>query len=156
MLTIGLIREGKIPADNRVALTPAQCRWLHMNRPDIKVIVQTSSGRCFTDAEYTSAGVEVKEDMQEADILLGIKEVPVEMLIPHKTYLFFSHTKKLQPYNQQLLQEIIAKNISLIDYECLEHEDGTRIIGFGFFAGIVGAHNGMMAYGNKTGAYQLD
>ncbi len=156
MLTIGLIREGKTPSDNRVALTPAQCRWLHMNRPDIKVIVQTSTGRCFSDAEYKAAGVEVKEDMTEADILLGIKEVPVEMLLEGKTYLFFSHTKKLQPYNQKLLQAVIAKKITLIDYECLEHEDGTRIIGFGFFAGIVGAHNGMMAYGNKTGAYQLD
>lgn len=127
-----------------------------MNRPDIKVIVQTSTGRCFSDAEYKAAGVEVKEDMNEADILLGIKEVPVEMLIEGKTYLFFSHTKKLQPYNQKLLQAVIAKKITLIDYECLEHEDGTRIIGFGFFAGIVGAHNGMMAYGNKTGAYKLD
>lgn len=156
MLTIGLIREGKVPADNRVALTPAQCRWLHMNRPDIKVIVQTSTGRCFSDAEYKAAGVEVKEEMNEADILLGIKEVPVEMLIEGKTYLFFSHTKKLQPYNQKLLQAIIEKKITLVDYECLEHEDGARIIGFGFFAGIVGAHNGMMAYGNKTGAYKLD
>ena len=156
MLTIGLIREGKTPSDNRVALTPAQCRWLHMNRPDIKVIVQTSTGRCFSDTEYKAAGVEVKEDMTAADILLGIKEVPVEMLIEDKTYLFFSHTKKLQPYNQKLLQEIIAKKITLIDYECLEHEDGTRIIGFGFFAGVVGAHNGMMAYGNRTGIFSLE
>ncbi|MFT3981489.1 MAG: NAD(P)-dependent oxidoreductase [Ferruginibacter sp.] len=155
MLTIGLIREGKIPSDNRVALTPAQCRWMHKNRPDIRIIVQTSSGRCFSDADYKAAGVEVKEEMGEADILLGIKEVPAEMLIAGKTYLFFSHTKKLQPYNRKMLQEIIRKKITLIDYECLEHEDGTRIIGFGFFAGIVGAHNGMMAYGNKTGAYTL-
>ena len=156
MLTIGLIREGKIPEDNRVALTPAQCRWLHINRPDIKVIVQSSTGRCFSDAEYRAAGIEVKESVEEADILLGIKEVPVDMLIPDKTYLFFSHTKKLQPYNQKMLQDMVKKKITLIDYECLEHEDGTRIIGFGFFAGIVGAHNGMMAYGNKTGAFHLD
>lgn len=127
-----------------------------MNRPDIKVIVQTSTGRCFSDAEYKAAGVEVKEDMTEADILLGIKEVPVEMLLEGKTYLFFSHTKKLQPYNQKLLQAVIAKKITLIDYECLEHEDGQRIIGFGFFAGVVGAHNGMMVYGNRTGLYKLD
>jgi len=78
MITIGLIREGKVPSDNRVALTPAQCRWMHMNRPDVKIIVQTSTGRCFSDAEYVSAGVEVKENIAEADILLGIKEVPVE------------------------------------------------------------------------------
>ncbi len=156
MLTIGLIREGKVPSDNRVALTPAQCKWMLKNRTDITVIVQHSQTRCYSDKEYISAGVEVKENLDECDILLGIKEVPVDMLIPGKTYLFFSHTKKMQPYNQQLLQAIIAKNITLIDYECLEHEDGARIIGFGFFAGVVGAHNGIMAYGNRTGAYHLD
>ncbi|MBS1743280.1 MAG: alanine dehydrogenase [Bacteroidetes bacterium] len=156
MLKIGLIREGKIPADNRVALTPAHCRWMNINQPNIKIIVQPCAARCFTDKEYASAGVEIKEDLSECDILLGIKEVPVDMLIEGKTYLFFSHTKKLQPYNRKLLKAIIAKKITLIDYECLEHEDGKRIIGFGFFAGIVGAHNGMMAYGTRTGEYHLD
>jgi len=156
MLKIGLIREGKIPADNRVALTPAQCKWLHKNHPEIKIIVQHCETRCFTDKEYAMAGVEIKEDLGECEILLGIKEVPVEMLIAGKRYLFFSHTKKLQPYNQKLLKAIIAKKITLIDYECLEHEDGKRIIGFGFFAGIVGAHNGMMAYGKRTGLYNLE
>ena len=151
-----MIREGKIPADNRVALTPAQCRWIHSGNSGIKVLAQHSHTRCYRDEEYRSAGVEVKEDLQECDILLGIKEVPVSMLIPGKTYLFFSHTKKLQPYNQALLQAIIAQKITLIDYECLEHEDGARIIGFGFFAGVVGAHNGMMAYGNRTGAFHLN
>ena len=156
MIHIGLIAEGKIPADNRVALTPAQCKWLRQNRSDIKISVQTCPTRCFNDKEYLAAGVAVVNDLQECDIILGIKEIPVERLIENKTYLFFSHTKKLQPYNQHLLQEIIRKNITLIDYECLEHEDGTRIIGFGFFAGIVGAHNGMMAYGNRTGTFKLD
>lgn len=155
MLKIGLIREGKIPTDSRVALTPAQCKWLHKNFADIKVTVQQSPNRCYSDKEYQMAGVEVKEDISNCDVLLGIKEVPVNMLIAGKIYLFFSHTKKLQPYNQQLIQAIAAKKITLIDYECLEHEDGTRIIGFGFFAGIVGAHNGMMAYGNRTGQFQL-
>ncbi|MEO7264753.1 MAG: NAD(P)-dependent oxidoreductase [Ferruginibacter sp.] len=156
MLKIGLIKEGKTPADNRVALTPAQCKWMRKNHPELELMVQPSSHRCFTDNEYHMAGVRLQDDLTECDILLGIKEVPVGMLIPGKTYLFFSHTKKLQPSNQKLLQQIIAKKITLIDYECLEHNDGTRIIGFGFFAGIVGAHNGMMAYGNRTGAYKLD
>lgn len=156
MVTIGLIREGKFPADNRVALTPVQCNWIHQNNNDILIIVQHSEIRCFSDNEYHMAGVDVKEDLSACDILMGIKEVPTEMLIPEKTYLFFSHTKKLQAANQKLLQEIIAKKITLIDYECLEHEDGTRIIGFGFFAGVVGAHNGMMAYGRRTGAFHLD
>lgn len=156
MTRIGLIREGKIPADNRVALTPAQCKWVHKNSTDVQIIAQSSSTRCFTDKEYVSAGVEVRENVDLCDILIGIKEVPVEQLIPGKTYLFFSHTKKKQPRNQNLLQAILDKKISLIDFECLEHEDGQRIIGFGFFAGVVGAHNGMMAYGNRTGLFSLD
>ncbi len=156
MLKIGLIREGKFPPDNRVALIPSQCKWILKNSAKVTIHAQTSTQRCFSDKEYPLAGVEVKEDLSDCDILLGIKEAPPEQLIPGKTYLFFSHTKKKQPHNQKLLQTIIQKNITLIDYECLEHEDGQRIIGFGFFAGVVGAHNGMMAYGKRTGLYDLD
>jgi hypothetical protein len=156
MLQIGLIREGKIPADNRVALTPAQCKWLHKNYPAIKVVAQHSNTRCFTDQEYARAGVEVREDVSDADVFLGIKEVPIDMLIPDKMYLFFSHTKKLQAHNQPLFKAIIEKKITLLDYECLVHDDGQRVLGFGFFAGIVGAHNGMMAYGKRSGSFQLN
>lgn len=154
MRKIGLIKEGKIPADNRVALTPIQCRWIKENK-NVDIIVQSSPGRCFSDEEYKAQGIEVRDHIDDCAILLGIKEVPIEMLIPDKIYLFFSHTKKLQPYNQALFRAMMEKNISLIDYECLEHEDGTRLLGFGFFAGVVGAHNGMMAYGNRTGALHL-
>src|ERR1043165_8817015 len=156
MIRIGLIKEGKIPADNRVALTPAQCKWIQKNASNLKIVVQSSPHRCFADREYISAGAEVKEDISDCDILLGIKEVPIDELIPGKTYLFFSHTKKKQPHNKQMLKSILDKQITLIDYECLEHEDGQRIIGFGFFAGVVGAHNGMMAYGKRTGLFDLD
>ena len=156
MTRIGLIKEGKTPADNRVALTPAQCKWIHKKSDTVKVIAQSSMNRCFSDREYTMAGVEVKGDLSDCDILFGIKEVPVEQLIPGKVYLFFSHTKKKQSRNQKLLKAILDKEITLIDYECLEHEDSERIIGFGFFAGVVGSHNGMMAFGNRTGAFTLD
>ncbi len=156
MIRIGLIKEGKVPADNRVALTPAQCKWIQKNAPGIQIIVQSSPSRCFSDREYLSAGAEIKGDISDCDILMGIKEVPVDQLIAGKTYMFFSHTKKKQPHNQPLLKAILEKKIRLIDFECLEHEDGQRIIGFGFFAGIVGAHNGMMAYGERTGLFKLD
>ena len=156
MIKIGLIKEGKVPADNRVALTPAQCKWIHKNSDQVRVVAQRSETRCFSDREYLSAGVEVVDDVSDCDILMGIKEVPVSQLIPGKTYLFFSHTKKMQPHNRKLLRAILDQRIRLIDYECLEHEDGQRIIGFGFFAGVVGAHNGMMAYGNRTGLFTLD
>jgi saccharopine dehydrogenase (NAD+, L-lysine-forming) len=156
MIRIGLIREGKKPGDNRVALTPAQCKWIQKNAPGLSIVVQSSTDRCFADREYQSAGASITEDMSGCDILIGIKEVPVEQLIPGKTYLFFSHTRKKQPHNQKLLQAILNKKIRLVDFECLEHEDGQRIIGFGFFAGVVGAHNGMMAYGSRTGLFTLD
>jgi saccharopine dehydrogenase (NAD+, L-lysine forming) len=154
-MIIGLIREDKIPADNRVAFSPSQCKLIEKKYPGVKVIVQSSKHRCFSDKEYKDAGIKVKENIEECDILLGIKEVPLQMLIPNKTYYFFSHTKKLQEHNQKLIKEIIKKQITLVDYECLEHEDGTRILGFGFFAGIVGAHNGMMAYGKRTSTFEL-
>jgi len=156
MITIGLIKEGKIPADNRVALTPDQCKWIHKNFDSVKIIAQSSATRCFSDKEFSMAGIEVKENVSDCNIFFGIKEVPIESLIPAKTYLFFSHTKKEQPRNQKLLRSILDNQITLIDYECLEHEDGQRIIGFGFFAGVVGAHNGMMEYGNRTRAYKLE
>jgi saccharopine dehydrogenase (NAD+, L-lysine-forming) len=155
MLVIGLIREGKVPADNRVALIPAQCKWLVKHFPDIRILVQSSANRCFGDEEYEHAGIEVTNDLSSCDLLLGIKEVPVDQLIANKKYLFFSHTRKKQPHNQLLMHAMMDKGITLVDYECLEHTDGQRIIGFGFFAGIVGAHNGIMAYGNRTKAYHL-
>ena len=155
MTKIGLIKEGKIPADNRVALTPSQCKWIHKNSNEVKIIVQSCNHRCFSDKEYEMSGVEVKADVSECDILMGIKEVSVNELIAGKKYLFFSHTRKKQLHNQYMFREILDKKITLIDYECLEHDDGQRILGFGFFAGIVGAHNGIMAYGHRTGLYNL-
>lgn len=155
MIKLGIIKEGKVPADNRVALTPAQCKWVQQAYPQCRIFVQRSESRCFSDREYSVAGVTLTNDLEDCDVLLGIKEVPPQQILPKKTYLFFSHTCKKQPHNQKLLQTILANKCTLIDYECLRHEDGQRIIGFGFFAGIVGAHNGMMAYGKRTNAFEL-
>ena len=155
MPVIGLIKEGKVPSDNRVALSPKQCRYLLDQFPSWDIIVESSPNRCFKDREYQKEGIKVVEDISTADILLGIKEVPKDQLIANKKYLFFSHTKKAQTYNKELFHVMMDKNITLIDYECLEHEDGQRLIGFGFFAGIVGAHNGIMAYGNRTKEFKL-
>jgi len=155
MPVLGLIKEGKVPSDNRVALTPKQCKWFKEAYPHWDILVESSPTRCFPDKEYEREGIKIVQDISGADILLGIKEVPVKQLIAGKTYLFFSHTKKEQSYNQQLFHAMMDKEITLIDYECLEHEDGQRLIGFGFFAGVVGAHNGIMAYGNKTKDFHL-
>lgn len=154
-LKIVLIREDKTPQDNRVAFTPRQCRWIVDRYPQIELVIQPALTRCFSDAEYKKEGITLQEDVSDCDILMGIKEVPPELLLPGKTYFMFSHTRKKQPYNRKLLKTILEKNITLIDYECLTHEDGHRILGFGFFAGVVGAHNGLMAYGKKTGAFSF-
>jgi saccharopine dehydrogenase (NAD+, L-lysine-forming) len=155
MIRIGLIREEKNPPDTRVALAPEQCAQIEKDHPGVKILVEPSLNRCLTDQAYQDAGIELSDDMSSCDILLGIKEVPVDKLIEGKTYLFFSHTKKKQPYNQKLMQALIQKNIRMIDYECLTHTDGQRILGFGFYAGLVGAHNGILTYGKKFGKFDL-
>lgn len=147
MLKVGLIREGKVPYDKRVPLTPEQCVQLKALFPDVQLYVQPSPWRAFKDEEYAALGVEMKEDVSDCDILIGIKEVPKDQLIAGKKYMFFSHTIKKQPHNQKLLQIMGEKTITMIDYECLVDKQENRIIGFGRFAGIVGAYNGIMGYG---------
>ncbi|MFY8020270.1 MAG: NAD(P)-dependent oxidoreductase [Bacteroidia bacterium] len=155
MNTIGVIREGKKPYDHRTPLTPQQCVSLQQFFPGTKVVVQPSAHRCFADEEYLKLGIELKEDLSECDILLGVKEVPVDELIANKTYLFFSHTIKKQAHNRNLLREILHKNIRLVDYETLVWEAGNRIIGFGRFAGLVGTHYALMMWGKKYGYYTM-
>lgn len=154
-MKIGIIREGKTPKDTRVALSPVQCRMVEDMYNDLEIIVQPSSVRCFSDKEYSDNGIKVSEDIKLCDVLMGIKEVPVSDLIEDKTYLFFSHTIKKQQHNKELLQNIINKRIRLIDYELLTNITGTRVTAFGSFAGIIGAYNGIRAYGLKYRLFRL-
>ncbi len=153
-MKIGIIREGKIPPDTRVPLNPEQCAHIK-TKHQLDVAVESSPTRCFSDAEYLQAGIPITNDLTDRAILLGVKEVPIGQLIPEKTYFFFSHTIKKQPYNRKLLQAILEKRIRLIDYEVLTNEQGQRIIAFGRFAGMVGAHNALYTYGRRTGAFEL-
>src|SRR5690625_319114 len=156
MVKIGIIREGKSPQDTRVHLSPSQCKHLLKEYSgQIDIIVQGSPIRCYTDEEYRNEGIKIVEDVSSADVLLGVKEVPIEQLIPNKSYFFFSHTIKMQEYNRNLMQALIKNNIRMIDYELLTYADGKRVIGFGYFAGVVGAHNGILTYGKKTGLFDL-
>lgn len=154
-MKIGIIKEGKTPPDKRVALTPDLCKLIVDKYPEVQVKVQKSDIRAFTDQEYIDAGLPVVDDVSDCDVLIGVKEVPISQLIPNKTYFFFSHTFKKQPYNRELLNAIIDKNIRLIDYEVLVGRNKKRIIGFGRYAGIVGAYNGLLAFGKKHGLYNL-
>lgn len=154
-MIIGLSRERKNPPDNRVALSPIQCLALQHRYPQISILVESSPTRCFADAAYQEVGISVVDDLENADVILNIKELPADSLIPNKTYFFFSHTIKKQPYNRGMLQAILAKNITLIDYEVLRYENGQRVLGFGRFAGLVGAYNGLLVYGKKHNLFSL-
>ncbi|MFT6879746.1 MAG: saccharopine dehydrogenase (NAD+, L-lysine-forming) [Algoriphagus sp.] len=152
-MKIGIIREEKNPPDSRVTLSPEHCKILIDKGLD--VVVQPSRVRCFSDDHYLKIGIPMSEDLSDRTLLIGVKEVPIDALIPNKTYFFFSHTFKAQPYNQKLLKAIVDKNITLIDYEVLTNDSGARVIAFGKFAGMVGAHNALWTYGMRTGAFEL-
>lgn len=154
-ITIGIVKETKTPVDHRTPLTPQHCADLLKSFPGLNILVQTCKERCFADEDYAAAGATVCADLSAAEILLGVKEVAVEALIPNKTYLFFSHTIKKQLHNRKLLREILKQNIRLIDYETLTWDAGNRIIGFGRFAGIVGTHYSFLMLGKKYGYYTL-
>lgn len=153
-MKIGIIREGKVPPDSRVPLIPEQCAEIIKNYP-VDIVVEPFPGRCYPDELYRRRGIFMSEDLTGCDVLMGVKEVPVNQLITGKTYFFFSHTIKEQAYNRGLLRAILEKEIRLVDYEVLTDEQGRRLIAFGSFAGMVGAHNGILAYGRRTGKFAL-
>jgi saccharopine dehydrogenase (NAD+, L-lysine forming) len=155
MITIGLLREGKVPPDKRVPFTPMQVEEILQRFPNVSVIVQESPVRAFQDAEYREVGVSVQENLESCDILMGVKEVPLQNLLADKTYLFFSHTIKKQPYNKKLLQEVLRRKIRLIDYETLKDSQGNRLVAFGRYAGIVGAYNALWTYGKRYKTFDL-
>ena len=141
-MKIGVIREGKMPPDQRVPLTPEQCASLRKLYPTVELVVESSDVRRIADSEYEAAGIEVVPSLtnQGCDVLLGVKEVPVDQLISDTTYLFFSHTYKLQPYNAPLLKAVVDKRIRLIDCELIKRANGSRVIGFGRGRGSWGAY----------------
>lgn len=154
-MKIGVIREGKVPHDHRVPFTPSQCKQIQELFPGTEIVVQPSPYRCYSDEEYISAGLTMSEDVSSCDVLMGIKEVPIQELMDGKRYCFFSHTIKKQPHNQKLMHALVDKRIAMTDYECLVDPEGNRIIGFGRYAGIVGAYNGIMGYGEMYKLFKL-
>jgi saccharopine dehydrogenase (NAD+, L-lysine-forming) len=154
-ITIGILRETKDPPDRRVPLSPAQCRSLLERYSELTILVQPSANRCYTDQEYEAAGIPLAEDLSDCDVLMGVKEVRPDTLIGNKSYLFFSHTAKKQPYNRVLLKEVVRQEITLMDYEYLTSNQGIRVVAFGRWAGVVGAYNGLRGYGLKSGRYRL-
>lgn len=154
-MKIGIIKEGKTPIDERVPLSPQQCKEVNEKFSSLEVVVQKSDVRRFKDEEYAQLGITLLNDVADCEVLMGVKEVPIQELIPNKTYFYFSHTIKKQSYNRELLQEMMRKKIRMIDYEAITDESGRRLIGFGRYAGVVGAYNTFYAYGKRTNTFEL-
>lgn len=154
-MKIALIKERKNPPDKRVVFTPEVAKKLKNKFKDLEIVAESSGIRAFADDDYQQNDIKVVTDISDCDVLLGVKEVPIDALVPNKKYFFFSHTIKKQPYNRKLLQAILAKNIELYDHEVITKESGQRLVAFGRYAGIVGAYNGFRAYGLKFDTYKL-
>jgi alanine dehydrogenase len=154
-MKFGIIKERKDPPDRRVVFSPEELARLEALYQDASVKVESSDIRIFTDDQYKRAGVEVSNDMSDCDVLFGVKEVPIADLIADKSYFFFSHTIKKQPYNRKLLLAILEKNINLYDHETIVDQNNRRLIGFGRYAGIVGAYNTIRAFGIKFELFKL-
>ena len=154
-MKIGLLRERKNPPDRRVVFSPTRLLEIQNQYPSLKIVIESSPIRVFSDDEYRNAGFEIVENLEDCDVILGVKEVPIEALIPNKKYFFFSHTIKKQPYNKKLLQAILSKNISLFDHETLVDSENRRLVGFGRYAGIVGTYNGLRGFGEKFDLFKI-
>lgn len=154
-MKFALIKERKNPPDRRVVLSPEACQKVIQDFPEASIEVESSDIRVFKDSEYQRLGFKIKNKVSESDVLLGVKEVPIEALIPNKSYFFFSHTIKKQPYNRKLLQAILDKNITFYDHETITNPNGQRLVAFGRYAGIVGAYNGFRTYGLKNDLFKL-
>ena len=154
-MKFGIIKERKNPPDRRVVFSPNGLVQFKDQFPQANITVESSDIRIFSDELYQEKGFEIAQDVSDCDVLLGVKEVPIVNLIPNKSYFFFSHTIKKQPYNRKLLQAVLDKNITLYDHETIVDEKNTRLIGFGRYAGIVGAYNGIRAFGIKFELFNL-
>jgi alanine dehydrogenase len=154
-MKIGIIKECKTPSDKRVVFTPSKCLAAKKLYPEVEFLIQSSDVRCYSDKEYSDLGFSVVDDVSSADVLIGVKEVPIDKLIANKKYFFFSHTIKKQPYNKNLLLSILRNNIELFDHETIVDKNNNRLIGFGYYAGVVGAYNAFRALGLKNDSFIL-
>lgn len=154
-MKFGIIKERKNPPDRRVVFSPEKLAQAKVQFPQAEFIVESSNIRVFPDEAYRAKGFEITNDVSDCDVLLGVKEVPLEALIPNKKYFYFSHTIKKQPYNRKLLKAMLEKNIEMFDHETIVKQSGSRLIGFGRYAGLVGAYNGFRALGLRDNLFNL-
>lgn len=154
-MKFAIIKERKNPPDRRVVFSPEKLAEARAQFPQAEFVIESSDIRVFPDEAYKALGFDVTENVSDCDVMLGVKEVPIENLIPNKKYFYFSHTIKKQPYNRKLLLAMLDKNIEMYDHETIIKQSGARLIGFGRYAGLVGAYNGFRALGLRDKLFNL-
>ncbi|MCB0462675.1 MAG: NAD(P)-dependent oxidoreductase [Flavobacteriaceae bacterium] len=154
-MKFAIIKERKNPPDRRVVFSPEKLAEARKQFPDAEFVVESSNIRVFPDSAYKALGFKVTDDVSDCDVMIGVKEVPIENLIPNKKYFYFSHTIKKQPYNRKLLVAMLEKNIEMYDHETIIKKSGSRLIGFGRYAGLVGTYNGFRALGLRDNLFNL-
>lgn len=154
-MKFAIIKERKNPPDRRVVFSPEKLAEAREQFPNAEFIVESSDIRIFPDSAYSDLGFKVTDDVSDADVMIGVKEVPIDNLIPNKKYFYFSHTIKKQPYNRELLKAMLERNMEMYDHETIVKKSNARLIGFGRYAGLVGAYNGFRALGLRDGLFTL-
>ncbi|MBD3160890.1 MAG: hypothetical protein GF346_01915 [Candidatus Eisenbacteria bacterium] len=149
--TIGIRREDKNEWERRVPLIPEDLAALQREL-GLRVLVQPSANRAYADHEFMEAGILVQEDLDPAEIVFAVKEVPVELLQEGKTYVYFSHVIKGQSYNLPMLQRLLDLGCSLVDYERILDDRGRRRIFFGVHAGYAGMIETLRCLGTRWAA----
>ncbi|MDG5492675.1 NAD(P)-dependent oxidoreductase [Psychroserpens sp. SPM9] len=154
-MKFAIIKERKNPPDRRVVFSPEKLAEARALFPQAEFVVESSDIRVFSDDAYRAQGFTVTNDVSDCEVMIGVKEVPLDHLIPNKKYFFFSHTIKKQPYNRKLLLDMLDKHIEMYDHETIVKQSGARLIGFGRYAGLVGAYNGFRALGLRDQLFEL-
>ena len=151
-----LIRaEDKNRWERRAPLVPEDLRAI-LKETGAGALVEQSEKRVFGEDEFSAAGAGSCVGMADGDVILGVKEIPIDKIRDNKTYVFFSHTVKGQTDNMPLLKRIIDSGSTLIDYERITDEAGRRLIYFGHFAGDAGAIDLLSLMGEHWAAKGLD
>ncbi|MGM0600901.1 MAG: hypothetical protein ACQETH_13910 [Candidatus Rifleibacteriota bacterium] len=145
--TIAIRREDKNIWEKRVALTPEAIKKLSSEK--LRFVVQPSKIRIYKDSDYEAAGALIKEDVSDADLLIGVKEMPMSIFKPGGAYMFFSHTIKAQEHNMEMLKKLVELKASLIDFECITDENNRRLVFFGRYAGIAGMIDSFYTLGQR-------
>ena len=151
---IGIRREDKNRWERRTPLIPKDV--IKYVQQGYKFVVQPSPIRAFADEQYRDAGAKIEEDLSDVELILGIKEIPVDKIIPDKTYMIFSHTVKGQKYNMAMLKKIMDTNSTLIDYELIRDDKGRRLIFFGKYAGNAGIVDTLSYLGKRLASQGID